>query len=103
MSDFSNAQRSVIRYISRVKKERKKKVNDFITRQIKTYVPIAVGAFIAWLATLGMDLDAETQSGLIVFLTGLSQALYYALVVFLARKFPKLEILLGSIKRPDYK
>lgn len=78
-------------------------MSDFVTRQIRTYVPLAVGALISWLATIGLTLDAETQAGLVVALTGTTQALYYLLASLLARKFPKLEVLLGSKKAPEYK
>lgn len=88
--------------MKQAKAERKQKMNDFITRQIRTYVPMAVGALVAWVATLGLNLDAETQTGLVVALTGFIQALYYLVVTSLAKKFPKIEILLGSSKTPEY-
>lgn len=79
-------------------------MNSFVTSLIRTYVPIAVGGFIAWLATLGLQLDAETQTSLIVFLTGISQALYYLVARWIERKFPQIgTVLLGSSKAPVYK
>lgn len=79
-------------------------MNSFVTSLIRTYVPIAVGAVIAWLATLGLQLDAEAQSGLIVFLTGISQAIYYFIARWIERKFPQIgTVLLGSSKAPVYR
>ena len=85
------------------KKERKKEMNDFVTGLIRTYVPIIVGAVVAWLLTLGIDLDAETQAGLVIALTGVLQAAYYTLIRLVAKKFPWVESLLGSSKKPEYK
>ena len=78
-------------------------MNNFITSQIRTYVPIAVGAIVAYLLTLGIELDADTQAGLIVTLTGVLQAVYYFIARALERKFPQLSVLLGSSKQPIYK
>jgi uncharacterized membrane protein (DUF441 family) len=81
----------------------KKKMSDFITSQIRTYVPIVVGALVAWLATLGLNLDASTQTGLVVALTGVTQALYYLIIRLIEKKYPKVGVLLGSAKSPEYK
>jgi hypothetical protein len=77
---------------------------DFLTSLLRTYVPIAVGALVSWLLTLGVELDAETQAGLIVALTGLSQAAYYALVRAVEPHMPDwlTRIVLGSAKAPAY-
>lgn len=77
---------------------------DFLTSLLRTYVPIAVGALVSWLLTLGIELDAETQAGLIVALTGLSQAAYYALVRALEPRLPDWlkRVVLGSSKEPMY-
>ena len=77
-------------------------MNDFVIRLIRTYVPILAGALVAWLLTLGVAVDVETQPGLVIAFTGLLQAAYYTLVTLLAKKFPKIEILLGSKKTPEY-
>jgi hypothetical protein len=68
---------------------------------IRTYVPIAVGALASWLLTVGLELDADGQAGLIVFLTGLSQAVYYAAVRALETRWPGVGVLLGAAKTPD--
>lgn len=77
-------------------------MNDLAISFIRTYVPIAVGSFISWLATKGLSLDAQTSAGLITFLTGLIIAAYYGIVRLLERKFPQVGLLLGAAKKPEY-
>lgn len=77
-------------------------MNDTITSLIRTYVPIGVGAFIAWLVTLGIEVSAEAQTGLVVALTGLVTAIYYTVARALEKKVPWLGVLLGSAKQPEY-
>ena len=77
-------------------------MTNYVTRLVRTYVPIIVGAFAAWLLTIGIEIDSDTQAGIIVALTGLLQAVYYTLVTLIAKKFPKLEVLLGSKQTPEY-
>lgn len=67
---------------------------------IRTYVPVAVGAFIAWLVTLGVTLDQTVEQGLTVFLTGLLIAVYYTVVRLLEKRWPALSFLLGSSTMP---
>lgn len=77
--------------------------NNFVISQIRTYVPILVGAVIAWLATLGLNLDADTATGLVIFLTGTLQAVYYFVARVIERKFPQAgSVLLGSSAKPVY-
>lgn len=79
-------------------------MNNFIISQIRTIVPILVGALISFLATVGLQLDTDTQASLVIALTGLLQALYYFLARLLEQKFPKLGgVLLGSTATPKYK
>jgi len=77
-------------------------MNDFVIGLIRTYVPIAVGAGVAWLVTLGVDLDAGTQTSAVIALTGALQAVYYTAVRYAAEKWPKAGILLGVNKAPAY-
>lgn len=77
-------------------------MNDLIVSFIRTYVPIAVGTFISWLATKGLDIDAQTGAGLITFLTGIIIAAYYGIVRVLEKRFPQVGILLGSVRKPEY-
>ena len=77
-------------------------MNSFIISQIRTFVPIIVGALVAWLLTMGIELDADTQAGLVVALTGGLQALYYFVVRLLEKKWPKVGVLLGVASKPVY-
>lgn len=77
-------------------------MNSFVTSLIRTYVPIIVGALVSFLITKGVELDPETQTGLIVALTGVSQAVYYYVARVLERKFPQFSFLLGSSAQPKY-
>lgn len=77
-------------------------MSDYLLSLIRTYVPIAVGALISWLATMGLDIDSGAQTGLVVFLTALAQGVYYTAVRLLERKWPALGKLLGSAKTPTY-
>lgn len=78
-------------------------MNNFVTSLIRTYTPVFVGAIIAYLATSGVNIDSETQTALIIAITGFSQAIYYTLARLLESKFPQVGILLGIKKNPDYK
>jgi len=94
--------RDALEIIRKYKEKKRKKMTDFITSQIRTWVPIAVGAIISWLATLGLQIDSNTQAAIVIALTGLIQAAYYTVVRLLEKKFPKLGILLGTPKTPSY-
>jgi len=76
-------------------------MNTLILSLIRTYAPIVVGALAAWLLTLGVNLDAGAQTGLIVFLTGLLQAVYYTAVRLAEQRWPGVGVLLGAAKTPD--
>lgn len=77
-------------------------MNDLITSLIRTYVPIAVGAAITWLATKGLEVDENTKVQLVAGLTGLVSAAYYGLARFLEQKWSVAGLLLGSRKTPKY-
>lgn len=77
-------------------------MNDFIASLIRTFVPIGVGGVISWLTLEGVEVDAETQTALVVGLTGLLQAGYYAAVRIVALKWPAIEVLLGTARQPEY-
>lgn len=75
-------------------------LSTLIPSLIRTYVPIAVGALIAWLITLGVTLEEAVEQGLTVFLTGLLIAVYYTVVRVLEKRWPALSVLLGSSTMP---
>ena len=76
--------------------------NNFVTSLIRTYVRILVGALASYFLTLGLELDANAQLGLVTFLTALLQGGYYLLARILERRYPKLGLLLGSEAQPKY-
>lgn len=80
-------------------------VNDTARSLIRTVVPMAIGAVVAYLATLGIDLDADTQTGLIIALTGVLQAVYYAVARAIEPHLPDwvTRVLLGSATAPEYR
>jgi hypothetical protein len=77
-------------------------MNDALIALIRTVVPTLVGALTAWLASVGLQLDAETSAALIVALTGLFSGLYYTVIRFLAERFPWVNWLLGYNATPSY-
>ncbi len=78
-------------------------MQDFVTSLIRTYVPLTVGAIISYLATKGIDIDANAQLGLVTFLTAVIQGTYYLLARLLEQRLPKLGgLLLGSTRKPEY-
>lgn len=77
-------------------------MSSTIVSLIRTYVPVAVGAFVAWLVTLGIDLDAEAQAGLVTALTGVLIAAYYGIVRALERRWPWVGVFLGVPAEPLY-
>lgn len=77
-------------------------MNDVITSLVRTYVPVIVGSVIAWLAARGINVDEATGAAAITALTGAIILAYYTVVRLLERKFPKIGVLLGSTKKPEY-
>jgi hypothetical protein len=76
-------------------------MSDFIIAQIRTYVPMLVGAFISWLAVFQLDL-IDVEAELVTVITALLSALYYFLVRWGAEHFPWLGVLLGVNIAPKY-
>lgn len=73
----------------------------FVISLIRTVTPSIVGAFFAWLLSLGVVMPVEAELGLISFLFAVFTGLYYLVVRLLEEKFPELGILLGFAKSPD--
>lgn len=100
---LTELQTEVNKIITHAQEARRQNMRDTITSFIRTYVPIAVGALISLLTSINIDVDAQTQTALIVALTGLIQAAYYALARLIEKKYPFIgRILLGSSKQPTY-
>lgn len=72
-------------------------------RIIKTVVPYFVGLVVSLLATVGIEMDEGTRSSLVQVLTFAVGTAYYLVVVWLTKRFPWAEKLLGSSKSPEYK
>ena len=79
--------------------------SDWVISQIRTYVPMIVGAVISWLVVQGI-VDEQTGQNLLVAwtsaLTAAFGALYYFLVRLLAEWKPWFGVLLGVNKAPAY-
>lgn len=77
-------------------------MSNFVTSLIRTYVPIAVGAVLSWLAVRGFELDQNATEGLVIFLTGVLQAAYYFVVRWLETRYPQFGVLLGKAREIKY-
>jgi len=78
-------------------------MNDYVIGHIRTYVPIAVGFVLTWLAReLGIVIDENTEANLVLAVAGLVSAIYYGAVRALAEKWPWIGSLLGKNKAPTY-
>lgn len=78
-------------------------LRDYFLSLVRTWVPVGAGAVLSWLASLGLDLGAEAEVGLVVFLTAAVTALYYALARALESRWPAVgRLMLGSSRVPVY-
>jgi len=78
-------------------------ISNFGISLIRTWVPIAVGFVLSWLAVnAGVVVDDDSKAQLVAGLTAVLIALYYGLVHLLEQKFPKFGWLLGQATRPQY-
>jgi hypothetical protein len=89
------------------------KLNDQIVAGIRTFVPWIVGVAIAQLAMQGIDVNAILKSlsdmgisvdvgSIVVTVTGIVTAAYYALAKWAEAKWPQMGWLLGYAKAPTY-
>lgn len=77
--------------------------NENILAMIRTYVPYAIGAFVAWLLTVTtIDLHGPTEAAIVAFSIALVQNVYYLAVRLLETRMPALGVLLGAPKAPEY-
>jgi hypothetical protein len=77
-------------------------LNDFATSIIRTYVPIAVGGVVGWLATRGVKISPEQAAQLGIGPMAFSSFSYYLVVRLVEQKYPGAGALLGSAKKPEY-
>lgn len=79
-------------------------MNNFVTSQIRTAVPIIVGQLIGLAAKhFGVIIDADSEVQLVAAFTSIAGILYYTIVRYLERRFPNFGWLLGSKSQPVYK
>lgn len=77
--------------------------SDQIVAYIRTLVPIGVGIVFTWIATnLGVVLDDSSKTQLVIFFTGAVTAVYYIVVHWLEKRWPKAGWLLGVARKPVY-
>lgn len=78
-------------------------LSNYVISAIRTYVPIAAGLLLTWLASsLKIVIDPGSQAGLVALCVAALSTGYYALARLLEGKFPKLGVLLGVPARPTY-
>jgi hypothetical protein len=78
-------------------------MTDLVVSLIRTYVPLAVGTLVAWLATKGINLDVDAATGLTAFLSAVFTGVYYLAARLLEQRWPEFGALLGKAKKPEYK
>lgn len=76
-------------------------LNDTLIRFIRTYVPVAVGGFIAWLS-MYVDLVGVDKDGATTIAVGIVIGLYYLVASILVKVHPIFGWLLGNPKTPVY-
>lgn len=78
-------------------------MSDYLLSLIRTWVPIAVGVALTWIAvhwSIVLPEDLSTQASMAV--TGLVVAVYYGLVRALELRWPWVGRLLGAARPPAY-
>lgn len=78
-------------------------MSDQVASWIRTNVPYAIAAALAWLAAnAGIVVDEKTSQGLMLGTAGLVLAVYYAAARKLEQRWPGAGWLLGLAKAPKY-
>jgi hypothetical protein len=80
-------------------------MSDFVISQIRTYIPVVIGAVVAWLVARGVLDETSSQEVLTSWtaaLTAALSALYYFVVRVLASKWSWFGYLLGVNVKPEY-
>jgi hypothetical protein len=73
-------------------------LGNYLISLIRTFVPVAVGAALTWLAThFGIVLDSHTSAQVTIAAVGLVVAAYYAAARAIERRWPALGRLLTSL------
>lgn len=78
-------------------------MSDLILSYVRTYVPVAVGSAVAWVAVhWGIVVPEDLEAQAAIVLTGAVVLAYYTLVRALEKRWPAFGKLLGSAKKPVY-
>ncbi|MDM4719439.1 hypothetical protein QTQ03_07435 [Micromonospora sp. WMMA1363] len=78
-------------------------LHDYLISLVRTAVPVAVGALLAWLASeAGIVLGTESSTAFTSGVVALTVAVYYALARALETRWPWLGVLLGRPTAPTY-
>ena len=81
-------------------------MDDYVTSQIRTWVPVAVGAALVWLATtLGIGLDEGTSAAVTAAAVGIVTSVYYAAARAVETRYPRVGrvlLSLGLAGEPTY-
>jgi len=78
-------------------------LSNFVVSLIRTYVPLAVGFALTWLASsLKVVVDPSSQAGLVALMVAVLSAAYYFLARLLEKQWPWLGVLLGAVAAPKY-
>lgn len=81
-------------------------VSNFVLSLIRTYIPIAVGVALTWLATrLDFVLDEQSSAGVVTLAVAAVSGLYYLVARWLEGLFPWVSVFLGtspSTSTPQY-
>jgi hypothetical protein len=78
-------------------------MSDKLVSLIRTFVPVGVGALLAFLASkAGLVLDENSSAALTAGVTGLCVAGYYVVARVLEGLHPWFGVLLGSTRQPTY-
>lgn len=74
-------------------------LSDYVRSLIRTFVPLVVGSFVAWLATRGVQIDRNTLIGI---LDPILATAYYAGIRAIEKRWPRAGWLLGAPGAPSY-
>lgn len=78
-------------------------LSDGVVSLIRTYVPLAVGVAVTYLAReLGVVLDEDTSAAASAVAAAVVTAVYYAAARALESRWPALGVLLGAARAPSY-
>lgn len=73
-----------------------------LTSIIRTAVPYLVGWIVSLFALAGVTVTDELRAALVTLVSFIIGTLYYVVVRFLEKKWPKLGVLLGVPTPPTY-